>query len=141
MYSGDESISIGIDDLGNVEDYSINIKSQFENEIPYSLYRDMVNRYGEWMNLEQIEEIAQFRYPPIVLEKIEKIINEKKKKITAKILEVNDWIDKHNSLPIIYLPTYRRSERYQQVENYLEHRIVRNKGYDNITDRNIKNIS
>ncbi len=132
LYSGDESISIGIDDLGNVEDYSINIKSQFENEIPYSLYRDMVNRYGEWMNLEQIEEIAQFRYPPIVLEKIEKIINEKKKKITAKILEVNDWIDKHNSLPIIYLPTYRRSERYQQVENYLEHRIVRNKGYDNI---------
>lgn len=132
LISGEETFCIQYNDLHGVKDYYIYIRD-FPEYILYNSLYDILRDYGEWITPEKlIEVIRRSNLPEEDISRVERVAEHNMDNIPVKILEANDWIANHNELPIIYLPTYRRSERYPQKIDYLDSRIKRHRRHDRV---------
>lgn len=136
LKAGGETISIYSSDVQGLEEYYINIFQDFQDSMPSNVIRDLLRYCGEVNTPEKVLEACQvYRFPEVYISYIKRVVDPKLKKVSEKIQIVNEWIKRHNDYPIIYLPTYRRSEKYQQARDYLDSGIRRHRGYDTlITD-------
>lgn len=131
LKAGEEGLSINPNDIQGLEDYCINILQEFQDSMPLNVTRDLLRYCGEINTPEKVLEACQANhFPEVYVSYIKRVIDSKIRKIPTKIQEANEWIKRHNDYPIIYLPTYRRSERYLQDKDYLDSRIKRHRGYD-----------
>lgn len=127
----DDSISIRSNDIQGLEDYYVNFRQDFSDDIPLSVASELARYCGGINTPERVLEACKAeRFPEVYASYIKRIVEPKLKKAPQRIREINEWIKNHNSYPILYLPTYRRSERYQQDKDYLDSRIRRHRGYD-----------
>jgi len=133
LSAGDESISINSDDAQGLEDCFVNIHQDFQDSKQFNVITDLLRYCGELTTPERVLEACQvYHFPEAYVSYINRIVDSKLKKVPDKIQKVSEWIKNHNVYPIIYLPTYRRSERYQQERDYLDSRIRRHRGYDTL---------
>ena len=134
LYSEDNnSITINSKYAQELEDYYVNIRGDFDETLPLNVIKDLLNYCGEMTTPEKVLEACQAnRIPDVLLSVVLRVVNQKNKRMPKELQEINDWIKVHNDYPIIYLPTYRRSERYQQNQGYIDSRIRRHRGYDNL---------
>lgn len=133
LESGKDTIDINASDVSGLEDYYVNIYQDFQDSIPSPITRELLRYCGEINTPEKVLEACQVNhFPEVYVSYIKRVVDPKLKKIPEIILKANEWIKRHNDYPIIYLPTYRRSERYQQDKDYLDSRIRRHRGYDTL---------
>lgn len=127
----EDSLCIKAEDVQGLEDYFVNVKRDFQELAPYSVVNDILRYCGEMTTPEKLLEACKvYRFPEVYESHIKRIIEHKVDKLPLKIRKASEWIKKYNDYPIIYLPTYRRSERYHQDKDYLDSRIRRHRGYD-----------
>ena len=123
------SCSISTLDLQEMKNYLINVRD-LSDDLPMSALREVVTYCGKLATPEKlIECFNMLGFSPELVSRVSSNFEIKSDMLPTSIQKANDWINKHNTGPIIYLPTYRRSERYKQR---LEGKIRRHRVYDNI---------
>lgn len=127
---GGRNLTIHAWDLQGIEEYMINVRRDLGDEIPNSVLREVSAYCGEWATPENVLEAFEILgISGVFMSKLNRIFEMKREMLPEAIKKANIWINKHNTFPIIYLPTYRRSERYQ---GYLNGKIRRHRGFENV---------
>lgn len=127
LEDGTDKLTISIEELSNAEDYMINISEDIGNELPHAITEQLMKICGVWATPEQVREAASFcGFPETFQIRINHIVEEKKKKIPENLVTAENWISEHHNLPVLYLPTYRRSERYMPFTDSIMGRAARN---------------
>ena len=128
---GNDILKICSEDAQGLDDYYIDVKRDFQDALPYGVENEIIRYCGEVTTPEKVLEACQIlHFPKSYVALIERIIGSKRDILPEKILKANEWIISHNEYPIIYLPTYRRSEKYNPQIDYLDSQIRRHRGYE-----------
>lgn len=129
----EDEISISIEDAQGLDKCAINIRKDLKDSIPDSGVIELTRYCGEVSTMEKILEACRaISFPELFILAIERSIDSKRKKVPSGLAKASEWIKKHNEYPIIYMPTYRRSEKYYQDRDYMGSRIRRNRGFDTL---------
>jgi predicted ATPase len=133
LTSGEEVLHIDIGDLCQLEECLIDIENDLERVAPRRV-REIIMRYcGEQASPDQVIRALEVYSVPEVFSKGIKLVVERKMDNLPEIIKrASDWIDKYNPFPVIYLPTYRRSEKSSALDNNLDSHIRRHRGFDTI---------
>lgn len=120
-------------DLQGFEKHTINVRREFRDAMPTGAVNELANFCGELTTSERVREAFYYMVlPNRYLIAIENILQDKEKDLPEIIQNASKWILKHNTLPILYLPTYRRSESSLNRNEYAENRIRRFHGFDRL---------
>lgn len=131
LKSGDDELCILYSDNQGLENSYIDVKTDIYELVPFNIFNEIVQYCGEITTPEKLLEACRvYRIPPIYSTPLEHFAENKNNKISQKIREIEKWIQDHVEYPVVYLPTYRRSERCCLSKNYLDSRIKRHQGYE-----------
>lgn len=118
-------------DFSGIEKCIINVKREFRDAMPTGVVNEIAKYCGESTTPEKVyEAFDKMILPMRYLSAVENILEDKEKDIPEIIKNANTWIIEHNTLPILYLPTYRRSESSLNRIEYSEGRIRHFHDYD-----------
>lgn len=134
LCDGDDSFYISISDAQGLEDYLVFISKDFQDSMPFYVVEELRRYCDEVTTPEKVLEACNtIRLPDAYISFVDRFVSSKKDKKPHKIKEADEWIKTHSDLPVLYLPTYRRSERYRQDRDYLDGRIRHHRGNDILT--------
>ena len=124
LVDNNDILGLNRSDLLGIEKCSINVKREFRDAIPAGAVNEIAKYCGELTTSEKVREAFDYLILPMrYLSSIESILEDKEKNLPEIIQTANKWILEHNTLPIIYLPTYRRSESSLNRNEYSGNRI------------------
>ena len=128
-----ETFRIESCDFNGLEDCMIDVERVIEREFPRHISDKILQYCGDLATPDQIiRAIEVYAIPEPIVSRIKRVIDEKCKELPASIQKASEWIDRNNPYPVLYLPTYRRSEKYNSLDGNLESRIRRHRGFDNV---------
>lgn len=129
----DDVLRIESSDFNGLEDYMIEVERLVEREFPRHISEKIIQYCGEYATPEQIiRALDIYSIPNGVSSRIKRALDERNMMLPSKLKYANEWIEKNNPYPVLYLPTYRRSEKYNSLDGNLESHIRRHRGFDNV---------
>ena len=129
----DVPLRINSNDFVGLDDYVVDVESILERELPPYYYKKIIQYCGEYATPEQVYRALEVNsIPDTAATRIRNWIERKGKKLPINLKKADKWIERNNPYPILYLPTYRRSERYNSFDSSMEGQIRRHRGFDSV---------